>query len=223
VHWFNFFIFVIAIILIGGIFFVTQKDSFFGNFGLKHPTSIFPTGADQLRVISPTIQQQQTLGQETQVLKSQQVQPTFGVEEGMKASYSAVIKTTKGDIKLTLKGSVAPRTVKNFIDKAKSGYYNGLTFHRVEDWVIQGGDPKGDSTGGELMQTELNNEPFVAGVLGMARGADIRISNDSQFFITKTDANWLTGQYTNFGIVTERMDVVNKIEIGDKILRIVIE
>ena len=73
------------------------------------------------------------------------------------------------------------------------------------------------------MQTELNNEPFVVGSLGMARGADVRISNDSQFFITKTDANWLTGQYTNFGIVTEGMDVVNKIEVGDKILGIVIE
>lgn len=67
---------------------------------------------------------------------------------------------------------------------------------------------------------ELNNKSFVAGSLGVARGEDINISNDSQFFITKTDASWLNSQYTNFGIVTQGMDVVNKIEIGDKILGI---
>ena len=70
------------------------------------------------------------------------------------------------------------------------------------------------------MPTEINNKPFVVGSLGVARGQDIKISNDSQFFITKTDASWLNNQYTNFGIVTEGMDVVNKIEIGDKILGI---
>jgi peptidyl-prolyl cis-trans isomerase B (cyclophilin B) len=133
-------------------------------------------------------------------------------------SSTAVIKTSKGEIELTLYSKEAPNTVKNFLTKAQSGFYVGKIFHRVEDWVIQGGDPLGNGTGGGNMPTELNNKPFMIGSLGVARGGDIKISNDSQFFITKTDASWLNSQYTNFGIVTKGMDVVNKISIGDKIL-----
>lgn len=136
---------------------------------------------------------------------------------------TAIIKTEKGDITLSLYPNEAPNTVANFITKAKSGFYNNLTFHRVEDWVIQGGDPLGNGTGGGNMPTELNNKPFVVGSLGVARGPDIKVSNDAQFFITKTDASWLNSQYTNFGIVTNAMDVVKKIEIGDKILQITTE
>jgi peptidyl-prolyl cis-trans isomerase B (cyclophilin B) len=136
---------------------------------------------------------------------------------------TAIIKTEKGDITLSLYPNDAPKTVANFITKAKSGFYNNLTFHRVEDWVIQGGDPLGNGTGGGNMPTELNNKPFVVGSLGVARGPDIKVSNDAQFFITKTDASWLNSQYTNFGIVTNAMDVVKKIEIGDKILQITTE
>lgn len=97
---------------------------------------------------------------------------------------------------------------------------DNLIFHRVEDWAIQGGNPDGNGTGGGKMATELNSKPFVVGSLGVARGGDINVFNDAQFFITKTDASWLNGQYTNFGIVTGGMDVVSKIEIGDKILDI---
>ncbi len=133
---------------------------------------------------------------------------------------TAIIKTSKGDIELTLYPKDTPNTVANFLQKAKSGFYNNLIFHRVEDWVIQGGDPIGNGTGGGKMATELNNKPFVAGSLGIARGGDIKVSNDAQFFITKKDSQFLNGQYTNFGIVTKGMDAVNKIEIGDKILEI---
>ena len=135
----------------------------------------------------------------------------------------ATIKTAKGDIVLTLFINEAPKTVANFVSKAKSGYYNNLTWHRVEDWVIQGGDPSGNGTGGGQMDTELNNKPFVIGSLGVARGGDIKISNDSQFFIIKTEASWLNNQYTNFGLLTSGMDVVNKIAIGDKILNVTIK
>lgn len=135
----------------------------------------------------------------------------------------AIIKTSKGDIELMLFSKDAPNTVANFIKKAESGFYDNLTFHRVEDWVIQGGDPDGNGTGGGNMPTELNNKPFTAGALGVARGGDIKISNDAQFFITKRDAQWLNGQYTNFGAVSSGIDVVEKIEIGDKILGIEIE
>ncbi|MCL5970839.1 MAG: peptidylprolyl isomerase [Patescibacteria group bacterium] len=133
------------------------------------------------------------------------------------------MKTSKGDIVLSLYDKDAPGTVQNFINKAKSGFYNNLTFHRVEDWVIQGGDPAGNGTGGGKMQTELNDKPFVIGSLGVARGADLNISNDAQFFITKKDASWLNKQYTNFGMVEKGMDVVENIQIGDKILEITIE
>lgn len=134
-----------------------------------------------------------------------------------------VIKTPKGDIGLTLFSTDAPKTVANFLEKAKSGYYKELTFHRVEDWVIQGGDPLGNGTGGGDIDTELNDKPFIIGSLGVARAGDIKISNDSQFFITKKDSSFLNKQYTNFGLVTSGMDVVNKIEVGDKILEIVIK
>lgn len=143
-------------------------------------------------------------------------------EAPLKVATQAAITTSKGVITLTLFPDVAPKTVANFVKKATSGYYVNLTFHRVEDWVIQGGDPKGNGTGGGNMPTELNDKPFVIGSLGVARGGDITISNDSQFFITKKDASWLNKQYTNFGIVTSGMDVVNKMEIGDKILEITV-
>ena len=136
---------------------------------------------------------------------------------------TAIIQTSRGDIELTLYAKDAPNTVANFVNKAKSGFYIQKIFHRVEDWVIQGGDPLGNGTGGEHMPTELNDKPFVEGSLGVARGGDIKISNDAQFFITKKDSLFLNGQYTNFGIVTKGMDVVNKISIGDKILRITIK
>lgn len=146
-----------------------------------------------------------------------------GVSTVATNSATAIIKTEKGDITIQLFSQDAPNTVQNFINKANSGFYNNLDFHRVEDWVVQGGDPKGDGTGGGTMPTELNNKPFVVGSVGVARGSDIKVSNDAQFFITKQDASWLNGQYTNFGQVTDGMDVVNKLQIGDKILGITIE
>lgn len=144
-------------------------------------------------------------------------------QEATEAARMATIKTTKGDITIEFYVSDAPKTVNNFVSKAKSGFYKNLTFHRVEDWVIQGGDPKGDGTGGENILTELNKKPFIAGSVGVARGPDIRISNDAQFFITKVDSPHLNGQYTNFGMVKNGMDVVQKIQIGDQIEDIIIE
>ncbi|MBI5045030.1 MAG: peptidylprolyl isomerase [Candidatus Levybacteria bacterium] len=136
---------------------------------------------------------------------------------------TAVIKTSKGDIALSLYGKDAPYTVANFIKKAKDGYYNNLTFHRVEGWVIQGGDPTGDGTGGGSMPVEFNDKPFLRGSLGVASTGDGVNQNDSQFFITKQDSGHLDNKYTNFGMVTEGLEIVDKIEIGDKILGITIE
>lgn len=206
---------VIAVFI--GLIVVTQSGSVSKTI-TQVPT--LPPESSTFKLISPSPGQQ---GPQAQQQQKGQAAPTWGVEEGVKASYSATIKTTKGDIEAIISGKDAPRTVKNFVNKATTGFYKGLTFHRVEDWVIQGGDPKGDGTGGGMMQTELNNLQFVPGSLGIARGADIRISNDSQFFITKQESPHLNQQYTNFGLVTKGMDVVNAIKPGDKILSITVK
>jgi peptidyl-prolyl cis-trans isomerase B (cyclophilin B) len=137
-----------------------------------------------------------------------------------------VIETAKGRITAKLhtqSDAGVSKTIANFETKANSGYFNNLTFHRVENWVIQGGDPAGNGTGGGDMTAEYNQLPFTAGALGVARGGDKAINNDSQFFIVKSDASNLNGEYTNFGQVTEGMDVVNQIAIGDKINKVTVE
>jgi peptidyl-prolyl cis-trans isomerase B (cyclophilin B) len=223
---FSILLFVFLLGIFGGIFYFLQGDVFKKT---ASNTSLVPTFPPDDELFDTTKSDSQLQDQHTATAQTQQqsagaaTAPTFGVEEGVKASYSAVIKTNKGAITLRLNGKAAPNTVKNFITKVKSGFYTGLTFHRVEDWVIQGGDPKGDGTGGGLMQTEINDVPFGIGSLGVARGGNINVSNDSQFFITKSEASWLNQQYTNFGEVTDGMDVVNKIAIGDKIISISIE
>ena|ERR687888_1968644 len=129
-----------------------------------------------------------------------------------------------GSITIQLFPDVAPKTVENFEKKANAGFYNGLTFHRVEDWVVQGGDPAGNGTGGnQTLPTEVSDKPFGVGAVGVARRAQpADISNDAQFFICTKDAAWLNKQYTNFGQVTAGMDVVQSIERGDKIKQITV-
>ncbi|HYK08596.1 MAG TPA: peptidylprolyl isomerase [Candidatus Eisenbacteria bacterium] len=183
----------------------------------SQPTS---TALDLLNA-TPTVsalEQQQQAAQQQQQQAQPKTQPIGPVE--VLAPKQATISTSKGDITVQLYATEAAQTVNNFAQRAKAGFYKGLIFHRVEDWVVQGGDPLGNGTGGGQMATEINNEPFEVGSLGVARGNDIQISNDSQFFITKTAASWLNNQYTNFGKVTSGMSVVNKLQIGDKILGI---
>lgn len=152
------------------------------------------------------------------------------------ASVSAttgVIKTAKGDIEVEFYPDDAPKTVTNFATLAKNGFYDNLTFHRVEPgFVIQGGDPKGDGTGGtsiygstfsdELKTTTKSYKAgYKEGVLAMAnRGPN---TNSSQFFIMLADNTSLPKNYTIFGKVTSGMDVVKEIQKGDKILTIDVE
>ena len=127
-----------------------------------------------------------------------------------------------GSFTIALRPDKAPKTVANFVAKATAGFYDGKTFHRVEDWVVQGGDPDGTGRGGGKMPSELNDLPFAKGAAGIARGPDIKVNNDSQWFVCKTDASWLNNQYTNFGQVTSGQDVVNGIRVGDKIKKVTI-
>lgn len=124
-----------------------------------------------------------------------------------------------GEIKLELDGDTAPITVKNFMELAKSGFYDGLTFHRIiSGFMIQGGDPNGNGTGGsdETIKGEFsangveNNISHKRGVVSMARSTSYD-SASSQFFIMHGDGTHLDGKYAAFGFVTDGMEVVDAI------------
>jgi len=162
----------------------------------------------------------------------------------------AVIETEKGNIKLELFAQDAPKTVKNFIDLAEKGFYNGLKFHRViPDFMIQGGDPNGDGTGGpgykfedeinpwslglsesEIKSLEaqgyqytkkLESHKVQVGSLAMANAGPN--TNGSQFFIvTQTDQPHLNGKHTVFGQVLEGMEIVRQIQQDDIMKKIII-
>ncbi len=125
---------------------------------------------------------------------------------------------------MALRDDKAPQTVDNFVAKASSGFYDGLTFHRVvPGFVAQGGDPKGTGTGGGTQPTELSDLPFDKGAVGVARGGDIKVSNDAQWFVCTGDAPHLNGKYTNFGTITAGQDVVDRVTVGTRIKSIHIE
>ncbi len=129
-----------------------------------------------------------------------------------------------GTVSLELDGDTAPITVQNFMDLANSGFYDGLTFHRIIDgFMIQGGDPAGNGTGGAdsniVGEFEANGYPnsiaHTKGVISMARAQDPD-SASSQFFIMVEDAPHLDGQYAAFGHVTDGQDVVDKVAADAK-------
>lgn len=124
-----------------------------------------------------------------------------------------------GTIKVELDGKTAPITVENFLKLAEEGFYDGLTFHRIIDgFMIQGGDPNGDGTGGsgetikgEFSENGVENDiEHVRGVISMARSEGMD-SASSQFFIVQEDSPHLDGQYAAFGHVTEGMEIVDEI------------
>ncbi len=137
-----------------------------------------------------------------------------------------VIETARGTITCSLAADAAAgvgNTIAHFEKKAGEGFFDGLKFHRVENWVIQGGDPSGTGSGGGKMPAEYNTLPFLEGALGVARGGDKKFNSDCQFFIVKNDSRFLDGEYTNFGQVLEGMDVVRKISRNDVITSVKLE
>lgn len=148
--------------------------------------------------------------------------PTEQVSENLlKGKHHAVIDVKDyGTIELELDADTAPITVTNFVELAKDGFYDGLTFHRnIEDFMIQDGDPNGNGTGGSkhTIKGEFsangveNNIKHERGVISMARSQDYN-SASSQFFIMYEKASHLDGQYAAFGKVTKGLDVLDKLE-----------
>lgn len=138
---------------------------------------------------------------------------------------TAVLETVKGTIKFELKESEAPITAKNFIDLAQKGFYNGLSFHRViRGFMIQGGCPKGDGTGGPGYSIRDEFHPklkHTKGAVSMANAGPN--SGGSQFFITEAPQPHLDGKHSVFGQLIEGQNVVESIKKGDKILKVTIQ
>jgi peptidyl-prolyl cis-trans isomerase B (cyclophilin B) len=140
---------------------------------------------------------------------------------------TAEIQTEKGIMKVEFFEADAPNTVANFVKLATSGYYDGLTFHRViPNFVIQGGCPRGDGTGGPgykiKCETQGNNQHHDRGVLSMAHAG--KDTGGSQFFIchNRIGTQHLDRVHTVFGKVIDGLDVIDAIRPGDKILKIVV-
>jgi len=142
------------------------------------------------------------------------------IDTTLKGKHYAVITVKDlGEIELELDADTAPITVQNFIDLAKDGFYDGLTFHRIiEDFMIQGGDPEGTGRGGSGTNIKgeftangvENNISHKRGVISMARAQNFD-SASSQFFIVHEDSPHLDGQYAAFGHVTSGMEIVDKL------------
>ncbi|HET9393264.1 MAG TPA: peptidylprolyl isomerase [Candidatus Rubrimentiphilum sp.] len=138
---------------------------------------------------------------------------------------TARITTPKGDMVFTFYADDAPQHSAAFVKLAEAGFYDGLAFHRVEPgFVIQGGDPKGDGTGGPgyNLKAEFNDRPHVRGTVAMAR-ASSPDSAGSQFYICLDDARFLDKQYTVFGQLTDGFETLDAIRRGDEITKVVIE
>jgi len=134
-----------------------------------------------------------------------------------------ILHTNKGDIEATIFASKVPMTAANYLNLAKKGYYNGITFHRViPNFMIQGGDPTASGMGGpgykftdEFVPSLKHDKPGIFSMANSGPG-----TNGSQFFITHVPTPHLDGKHSVFGEVTKGQDVVNKIEKGDKITKI---
>ena len=159
--------------------------------------------------------------------KQYQAAPAMSIDTSK--TYTAVIKTDKGDVKVQLLASQAPATVNNFVFLAKDGFYNGVPFYRViadndgQTALVQAGDPTGTGSGGPgytLPQEATDGQSFDAGALAMAKPNEAGAPNNgSQFFITTKAEPTFDGKYTVFGKVVEGFDVLTQITQRDPLLQ----
>lgn len=138
----------------------------------------------------------------------------------------AIVETDKGSFAFELYAERAPITVENFVGLAEDDFYDGLTFHRYEPgFVIQGGDPKGDGTGGSGETIQLETHPELTheeGAVAMARSR-APDSASSQFYVTLNDVHQLDGDYAVFGQVIDGMDAVKDLREGDRMESVTIQ
>ena len=208
---------VVALILVAGIIFVVTKKG--ANDSAKNEVVAEKSSNKEKEETKETKDNKN----ETEGNKNENV--VNKEEKGEDSMYSkgkhhaSIEVKNYGTIELKLDADIAPISVSNFAKLANEGFYNGLTFHRIiEGFMIQGGDPKGDGTGGssENIKGEFsangvnNNISHVRGVISMARSS-LFDSASSQFFIVHKDSTFLDGQYAGFGKVTSGMEIVDKI------------
>ena len=208
-------------------FFITHGDASASLDGKYAAFGVVTSGMDVVddvcTGVTPTDNNGTVSKEEQPVIKSVRVtcvSDEFKPKEPV-ATHEATIEIEGyGTIKMDLYGNVSPITVENFVKLAKEGFYDGLTFHRIiKDFMMQGGCPKGDGTGdsgtdikGEFLANHVYNNRIshVRGVVSMARGEEPN-TGSSQFFIVHKDSPHLDYNYAAFGMVTEGMDVVDRV------------
>ncbi len=203
---------VLLIAIIGGWYLYQQNQS-----ATKPATSVSPlAAASNIALVSAS------------------PSPSVSASVDQTVVTSATIETSRGTITIALLPKVAPKTVANFAGLAKKGFYDNLTFHRVESWVAQGGDPTGTGGGGQSIyggtfvedtfdtSSAAAKAGYQPGVVAMAKtGADPAFAGTSQFFIMK-QAQPLPLEYTIFGQVTNGMTAVQALQIGDKMTKVTV-
>lgn len=197
------------IVSVGGAVFLISKQT--------GPTALLPPQAQ-----TPPESQAKATSPQTPATTTA---PDLSVDANGLSRATVSLKTAKGVIKFKFYPADAPKTVHRIIELIQQGFYNGLTFHRVvPGFVIQGGDPVGNGTGGsgQKLDPEFNRRHHVEGTVAMARGADPG-SADSQFYISLGMLPNLDNQYTIFGLVVEGMDVAKQISVGDKMESVTIQ
>jgi peptidylprolyl isomerase len=209
---------LVLVLAAGAVFFLGSKDM--GQGGQASLSEVGNPTSSQDGAIQPVQPVEDNQNKDQQIMETKldsSVNNEITAKEGpvmqidKEADYTAVLKTSEGDIKIQLNASTTPITVNNFIYLARKGFYDNTIFHRViSGFMIQGGDPKGTGTGGPGYK--FNDEPFkgeyVRGTVAMANAGPN--TNGSQFFIMHQSAG-LDPAYVIFGQVVEGMDVVDKI------------
>lgn len=166
-----------------------------------------------------------TPAEPTSTLPPTTKEPDLKVNQRGLSNATVWMETNKGVIKFKFYSKDAPKTVARIVELINTGFYNGLKFHRVvPTFVIQGGDPKGNGTGGsgQKLKAEFNRRTHQEGTVAMARASDPD-SADSQFYISLGKHPHLDRKYTVFGQVIEGMEVVNSIQIGDRMVKVIIQ
>ena len=227
------YIIIIAILLIGGalgvVYSQLKKDTVDPTAQSPTPVTAVtaPTGSPQAAAnpsSSPSGNPSSNPSSEAPTMTNTAA-PDLDTDASGLSKATVTMTTTKGVIKYKFYSKDAPNTVKRMVELIGKGFYNGLTFHRVvPGFVIQGGDPVGNGTGGsgQRLKAEFNDRKHVEGAVAMARANDPD-SADSQFYISLGTHPHLDHSYTVFGQVIEGMDVAKKITVGDKMTTVSVQ